>query len=335
MVAGDFSIDGIESANEAEIKQFSSTVNIVFAAASVESRCTQIPRIFNSVNCLKVAFEAHPTPIPDETEDLYAKNVKHLQRAGFQIESYSLESLRKHTESFVGKENETFHVFMDVTCLPRRAIAEMICEISSWLHPSQKLELVIGYTLARYTPPPANPLAANKRVAPAHPMLSGGWTSAKLPVTAIAGLGYEKGKALGAVEYLQAQDIFLFLPSSPELRYRPKLEKHNRLLLKQLKAYQVIDYDVVNPVQTLLTMDSLVTGVKQTAKPVLLPFGPKIFFALSVLVGLAHREAAVWHVSGEESELPEDRPPTTYSFAIRCQIGIKKIESPNSQSVLA
>lgn len=55
--------------------------------------------------------------------------------------------------------------------------------------------------------------------------------------------------------------------------------------------------------------------------PVLLPFGPKIFFAISLLVASVYREVGVWHVTGD-SELPDfQHVPSAHIPAFRVELG--------------
>ena len=333
MVTGPFVVDNLTSLDAAdiaaEITDSAYEYDLIIAAHSVESRSVQIPQIVQTSGAVKLAFSTALPALSTDLTTVAESNKKRLIKSGFAVEDLSSERIDQIIHDCADKTVGNIRAFVDVTCLPRRAIADVLCALATTTSRGRKIELALGYTLARYSPPSSHPLAANKRVAPVHPMLAGWTDRSKLPVTSVVGLGYEKGKALGAVEYLQANSAasFLFLPSSPEQRFRPKVERHNLALIKAVGPAKKIDYDVIMPVHTLLMMDSLVAAIKRSRKPVLLPFGPKIFFALSVLVGLAHQEAAVWYVSGEEDEPPENRAPTPYSFALRCNVSCKPAES--------
>ncbi|MEW6736763.1 MAG: hypothetical protein AB1489_36070 [Acidobacteriota bacterium] len=304
------------------IRQQASEFDLVFGAHCIESRCIRVPELLRSGRARKIAYAIQA----DDSMLLRRKRL--LSNYGFLVSEYSEGQLRGEIDRLALEKARqgipaTIRVLVDVTSLPRRIIASIIGELASRCG-THIIDLSISYTLARYIPPAKSRPEPNKRVAPVHHFFAG-WTSQPgLPVTALMGLGYESGKALGAREYLQASDWFLFVPNSPETRFRTKVEQHNRQLLEGTKVARgperVMDYDVLKPVQTLFTLGSVVAGLKAHSKPILLPFGPKIFFATSALTAIAHPETAVWHVSGEENETPVDRTPSAYTTGLRCLI---------------
>jgi hypothetical protein len=209
-------------------------------------------------------------------------------------------------------------VFIDVSCLPRNAIALAFAAIRD-IALQKPVDLTIGYSLASYSPSPAVWARLNRTIRPVHPAFSG-WSAdgPNLPLDVVVGLGYEKGKALGAVEYLEPRYRWVFVPESPESDYLNEVEKHNREVINANKD-RISHYQVLSPVDTYFTLRSLVDGIAREARPVLLPFGPKIFFAINLLVALSIDEAAVWHVDGESDEYSE-RKPSRHSVALTCRL---------------
>ena len=88
-----------------------------------------------------------------------------------------------------------------------------ILDILRSLGPDVSVSVDFLYAIAQFTSPPA-PLLANTHVGPVTPSFAEWTTEPELPVSAIVGLGYEPDKALGAVEHLQASEIWLFEPLS-------------------------------------------------------------------------------------------------------------------------
>ncbi|MFM0670472.1 hypothetical protein [Paraburkholderia sediminicola] len=289
---------------QSELSQNLGTFDFVLCAASAEARALKVPRLTKNAGGRKLAFQVG-------TDDgACDKLTSTLNSNGFECIRYSEEDFRLMLLSFgeerqASNENPT-KIVIDVSCIPRRIIASVMAVLAE-SNSEGGIELWILYNPARYVPPTNGSLEPNRRVAPVHPIFAGWTAKPGLPVRTIVGLGYERGKAIGAVEYIQSSDYVLLIPDSPEKRYRTKVEQHNRKLIKAARDEHVFEYDVLRPVETFRVLGALVAGMKRDVKPVLLPFGPKILFAVGLLVALVHREVSVWHVSGEEMERPVDK----------------------------
>jgi len=213
---------------------------------------------------------------------------------------------------------ESLRILLDVSCLSRQLIAQVFAAIAVVAR-GRTVHLRIAYSLAAYSPSPSVWATPNRTVCPVHPAFSG-WNSEgpSLPLDVIVGLGYEKGKALGAVEYLEPRHRWIYVPESPETAYLAEVEKHNKNLIANCKD-RVAQYQLMSPVETYFSLRSLVEGIAMQARPVLLPFGPKLFFAVNLLVAMTVEEAAVWYVNGESDDY-SDRRPSRYSAIMECVI---------------
>jgi len=209
-------------------------------------------------------------------------------------------------------------ILLDVSCISRPAIGQLFAGLQA-MATIRPIDLCLTYSLAAYAPSPSVWAAPNRTIRPVHPAFSG-WSAegASAPVDVVVGLGYEKGKALGAVEYLEPRNRWVYVPQSPESRYLDEVKKHNKHLIESRKG-SVAYYNVLSPLDTYYSLRSLVEGIGRDARPVLLPFGPKIFFAINLLVAMTNEEASVWHVSGESDEYGF-RNPSRFSTSLRCRI---------------
>jgi hypothetical protein len=70
----------------------------------------------------------------------------------------------------------------------------------------------------------------------------------------------------------------------------------------------------------ILDLTQRESGGVSEARPVLLPFGPRIFFAISLLVAMAVEEAAVWHVDGDDDNSVDAQQPTGHAVILSCLI---------------
>jgi hypothetical protein len=213
------------------------------------------------------------------------------------FEANSLECEIEHRIDNFGEPETPISILLDISSMPRSVMASVMA-IMSDIAATRRIDMVVAYCLAKYTPP-AEQKFANKTVQPVHANFTGLALNVGLPVAAIVGLGYEKDKALGAVEYIQSTDWWVFVPTSEETRYLKKVNEHNRTILKAVPEKHRFEYSIHSPLLTVSQLESLVSSLFSTHKPILLPFGPKIFFFCSLLVSMVHRNCSVWHVVGE------------------------------------
>jgi hypothetical protein len=205
-------------------------------------------------------------------------------------------------------------ILLDISSMPRPYMAAVVSALNR-LAEAKPYRVILIYSLAKYTPPPSS-ISPNITVNSVHPQFSG-WTSMPgKPIAAIVGLGYERNKAIGAVEYLQTSDWWLFLPNSAEPKFRAQVNKMNKSLCDSTDSRRRLEYDVHSPIKTYAVLEALVSNAKKTFKPVLLPFGPRIFFFLSLLVSLTHPEASVWYVSGEADDPKTDRSASSHLIGL-------------------
>lgn len=232
--------------------------------------------------------------------------------------SHAETLIRDFGATALAQAKSQISVFVDVSCLSRTNMGGIFSAIKD-VAQAVTVRLSIGYSLARYSPPPNTGNPANRKVSPVHPTFSG-WTAGPYrPVDVVVSLGYEKGKALGAVEYLEPARRWIFVPHSPETKFLQTVKAHNRELTSGEGKVQ-IDYEVLRPRDTYFSLLSLVVGLLSEARPVLLPFGPRIFFAISLLVAMTVEEAAVWHVDGDDDSSPDAQHSSGHAVVMSCSI---------------
>lgn len=208
-------------------------------------------------------------------------------------------------------------ILVDLSCLTRQHIGALFAAVKD-LATEGPVELQITYSLARFVKPPVSWSTAIRRIAPVNSEFAG-WTAAPdSPIELVIALGYEKGKAIGAAEYLEPGDTWLLVPTSPEGEYLREVHLQNKELL--LDKTRQLEYEVLSPVDAYHTLLSLVRGMRNVARPILLPFGPKIFFGLSLLVAMVIDEAAVWFVDGENTSSSDISQPSLHAVIMGCRI---------------
>jgi hypothetical protein len=209
-------------------------------------------------------------------------------------------------------------IFIDVSCLPRQQIGAVFAALKH-LASTGPVELQMAYSLARFVKPPQHWSSAIRSFAPVNDEFAGWTATPEKPIELVIGIGYERGKAMGATEFLEPRDTWLFVPDSVEQEYFKEVRAQNYELLHE-RENNLLSYDVLQPVDAFHTLLSLVRGMKQVARPILLPFGPKVFFGVSLLVAMLLEEAAVWFVDGEDTSGTDSGQPSPHSVVLDCRI---------------
>ncbi|MDP1793417.1 MAG: hypothetical protein Q8K63_04695, partial [Acidimicrobiales bacterium] len=175
-------------------------------------------------------------------------------------------------------------VACDISVLDRTRIAATIMALTDY---SEPIDVDFLYAPAAYVPPPTTepPLVVRN---PVHERLTGWTMEPSLPIALIIGLGYEREKAVGAVEFLEPAATVVFVPSGTDDRYGAAVAAANTALWSVHEPDAQIPYDVLDPFGTFTLLESLIFGLKERYRPVVVPFGPKIFSVTSILASLVH-----------------------------------------------
>lgn len=277
-------------------------VDLALVSLSAESRCTNIVAMKSFEARTRIAIAEHESSLSS-----YVRSEEILRAMDFtKINSDVLEATLNVSASTFDKTR--LDVVIDISCMSR----EMLARVFGWLlhlRPSLELNLHVCYSLAEFSNPP-DTIYPNEYIAPVASLFAG-WPTASQPTSLIVGLGYEPHKAEGAAEFLDASEQWLFIPNSPIGQFRNEVETNNFGLVERAKrSNRLVEYQVDDPAGAYGQLELLVSDLSRRSNPVLLPFGPKIFFALSLLQSYEHPQAGVWAVSGERNATVTDTHPS-------------------------
>lgn len=189
-------------------------------------------------------------------------------------------------------------VFLDISSISGEDMARLFSLIFS-VAETQEFDLVIGYVVAEFTPPPEE-LPPNNDICPVSENFAGWPSFPSARTSLIVGLGYEREKAEGACEYFDSNEIHVFVPTSPIVEYEASVRNNNSQLLAEATRNKLdYVYSLDNPERAFGQLVAVVADLISRSNPVILPFGPKLFFALSLIVAEIYKEVGVWHVTGE------------------------------------
>ncbi|CAI8807748.1 hypothetical protein [Pseudomonas sp. IT-P291] len=223
-----------------------------------------------------------------------------------------LEAMRDVLLSLEG----AYKIAVDISCLPQAVMADVL-HVISMSECGFQIEVVVLYSLAEFTLP-SSLVYANESIEPVHQYFAG-WSSPETkPTSLVLGLGYEPNKAEGASEYFEPSDQWVFIPSSPIPEFLNEVHNNNSNLIKKTPQDRTIEYNVADPEVTYGQIALVISSLAKKSNPVLLPFGPKIFFFLCLVQCLAHPEVGVWRVTGVGDKGTQDISASEHVIGVRC-----------------
>ncbi len=294
--------------------------DILICALGYESRSIHVEQVFYKKYKKGLCFEFQAKQCLS-----FSKNKKSLinHRIDFfdwpneEIRLIICEVLRQELKSKEGY----LKLAIDISSMTRELTAEILyCVCNMIVEDEEQLEVTLLYSPAKFIKPEAV-LVPIETAGPVLPEYAGWTLKPESPLYAVIGLGYEYGRALGALDYLDPYDTWLFKPTFRDRRYRKYIEKFNEGLTTSLENSRMVDYLVSDPYETFIRLRSLSEGLLNLGRIVFVPFGPKLFNALVLLLAeVLGQNVAVWRVSSKILETPINRIATgevlSFSFYV-------------------
>jgi hypothetical protein len=254
-----------------------------------------------------------------QEEMAYQENLRFFKKQGFDCTPISENAHALQFSNVLSDirstRTENVGVLVDISSATRRRLAEVMWELAC--HSAQKsISADFLYTLAQFQRP-SKRNTRNSDAGPVSSAFAGWWSEPERPIAAVVGLGYEEDKALGMVEHLQAPDVWTFEPRSLVSEYTAALELANKRLIELVPEAHHLSYSVEQPYQTFLALESLVDGLSRDWNTILVPFGPKIFTLISMLVALRRQGLPVWRVSAGVLQRPRDAKAAGPIYGLR------------------
>lgn len=183
------------------------------------------------------------------------------------------------------------------------------------------IEATFLYAVAQYSRPPRK-LEPVLETAPIRFDFAGWPSDPGEPLACVVGVGYEEGKAIGAIEFLEAGHVWLFRPTGWDDRFERAVDRQNRDLFMQVPPSNIVAYQLEFPYALYIRMSSLVRGLSNEGRVALLPFGPKMFSVVALIVAMCNEpQVSVWRVTSKQFEKPVNRKAAGQVCGIRLIIG--------------
>ncbi len=280
-----------------------------------ESRATYISQKYHDESKM-----AYALGYDSNTECLfYQKNETYFLEANVVVISGEDESVINAFKIELLKEIENYNsILIDITVMSRHRLASILDMLLKYSTKDTKVTIV--YAPSVFVSPP-NDITPIKKVSEITSEFTGSLGDLSKPTSLIMGLGYEKNKALGLSSYLDSGSDFLFIPKSSEGKFEEIVLDNNKELITQTENKNILYYYIDQPYATYLNLRSLILSVMDYSRPLVVPLGPKVLAAISVVIGRElYPNLPVWRVSSEHTEVPVERKANGQEISFTIQI---------------
>lgn len=266
-----------------------------------ESRSTFAYKKYKNVidRCIVLGYESNKTVLHYQDNRKVFCDVDVFEPSCSNVTDYIKDKV-----DIVNKIDDA-NVLVDITVMTRHRLALVLHYLIKNL--KKGTSITICYMASKYVCPPDD-MQPVKKVGPLIEELSGGLGNLSYSTSAIFGLGYEQSKALGIYNYLEPDSSFCFIPKSFNAEFEDDIKSNNSSLLNSVPHDNIFNYNIYSPYDIYVDLKSLVMSLCETSRVIIVPLGPKILSAVSLIIGIElYPEISVWRVSSLHSEKPVDR----------------------------
>lgn len=211
-------------------------------------------------------------------------------------------------------------VLVDYSCMTRVWYASLIQTLRN-LDVNRNIELYFVYSPSSYAEP--QPPGTNRFIGPIS-----GFCQLELPhreTALILGLGYEKERAIGLVDYVEPKETYAFYtdPALEPQFVRTVVKNNHDLLLDLNRAGPgyVIRHPLANLTRTNALLAALCSRLSDSYRVILAPLGVKPFSLACLLMSIRFRGVDVWRVSAGSQGPPIDREPLGPILTLKASFG--------------
>ena len=209
-------------------------------------------------------------------------------------------------DALLRTEAEELSIFVDYTCMTRVWYAGIITSLMNAPGRFRSITVYFGYSSPRFTKP--SDAAPNLYMGPIDRFCQLGIPNRETAL--ILGLGYERERALGLMEYVEAKETYAFYTDPAlDVRFTKTVLRNNRELIARIKKAHVVKHSLTDFRATSSLLSSLCLGLSDKYRVILAPLGVKPFSLLCLLFAARFPFFDVWRVSSGAKNVPIDRAP--------------------------
>lgn len=271
--------------------------DVAFVALGYEPRCRWVWSTAEATATNKIAIE-----FGFLQEGAYAENREYLKERGFSflvgIGHKAVDDIISSVLKLELPESGPVTVLLDISAMSREMIANILLGLNHALC-GRPVVVSSAYAPSKFEGAPS--FAPITRSQPITRALSGWSSRPEQPLGLIVGLGCENGLALGALQFLEPDKAWLFVPIGIDPSFDASMLEANEGIEDIFDATR-FGYDITRPSMLRAKFEALLNSVNGDYRTICIPFGPKLFAwaCLSTLIFKQRHEIGVWAFSSLE-----------------------------------
>lgn len=192
------------------------------------------------------------------------------------------------------------NIVVDYSAMTRLWYSSIISYLNN-IASGPNVNLYFFYSFSKFAPP-VNSGVRNIHIGPIN-----GFSSLSIPdkpTALIIGLGYEKERAFGLTEYLDAETYLFIADHTKGMEYFKQVEKANEEIINFIKPENKFDYSLTRLENAESLLFSVCKSLNTDYRLILAPTGPKPFTLLCLLVATRLDNIDVWRISAGSNSQP-------------------------------
>ena len=286
--------------------------DLVICASGYESRAVAVVKSLQLANDnitgqhrIVMAFSEHIDAHARKGNDECFRSLGFLEKL---CSGSSAEAAATIISSCLGmlQNRRSARILVDITSMTRSWYGAAVKALAQ-CKGCETISVHFAYTPANFIEP-APDYPPNRIVGP----IAGftGNTLPDKPTALVVGLGYDRDRALGLMDYLDPQLTLLFTSNpATDDQFLERVREVNKELYSELPQNQLFDYPVNDLVATFKLLESVCNGLRHDWRVVLCSFGPKAFGLCCSLIACVYKDLSIWRVSADQHETPIDHKP--------------------------
>lgn len=232
-----------------------------------------------------------------QQEASFPKNQALLQAAGFDTPVDDDRQFVADVDTFVTASLEAADIdvcrlAIDISSMSRFRIATVVEALASLPVGTRMVADVLYAPAAFRTGAAARMESSILRVGPVSSFFAGWWDDLDLPLAVVMGVGYELEHASSAIDRLEPEDTYVFVPEGEDPQYLPHVHEANAALYNTRGVHAPVTYLVIEPFACFQRLESEISRLRRDHRVAVVALGPKIFAACAAFACTLHDGAA-------------------------------------------
>lgn len=211
----------------------------------------------------------------------YPQNIEFINGIDCVLFNNTSDLIMKIKDIVAGSKKKS--VMFDITSLDRRVMAKVLEILFDLRESISNVEII--YYPQKFVEP-VGILEQVLTFAPVTSRFVGESSYSRDALSLIIGAGYEYGRIVGAIDVLEPERVYCFHPVGTDSRFEDAIYKNNLGFSFLDNPDFLLPYDLSTPDELYQGLRNLIEVELRERDVLLLPLGPKIFAAISIVIAL-------------------------------------------------